>query len=158
MKTDQPKPATGEWTAKYVREMYFDSEDQDDAFDEIASAHNFISGQIRGVERKLAHQADQAASDNADWFDQLCIDLRKLMDMPEEKRPFEVQPILDEVAKRHARMSERKSVHQWLTAQNIPEEENGKRICLLRRLRITLDRLSETEHALAAEREKVGKA
>jgi len=49
-------------------------------------------------------------------------------------------------AKCHARMSERKSVHQWLTAQNIPEEENGKRICLLRRLRITLDRLAETEN------------
>ena len=38
-----------------------------------------------------------------------------------------------------AKLSERKTVHEWLTANGVPSEEMGKPICLLRRLRITLD-------------------
>lgn len=40
-----------------------------------------------------------------------------------------------------AKLSERKTVHQWLNKLAIPVKENGKDICLLRRLRIALDEL-----------------
>jgi hypothetical protein len=45
-----------------------------------------------------------------------------------------------------AKLSERKTVHEWLNDANIPREEFGKPICLLRRLRIAIDRLSESAH------------
>lgn len=38
-------------------------------------------------------------------------------------------------------LSERKTVHEWLTQVGIPSQESGKPICLLRRLSITCDRL-----------------
>jgi hypothetical protein len=54
-----------------------------------------------------------------------------------------------------AKLSERKTVHQWLTALGVPSEEMGKPISLLRRLRITLDqyagmkkRLEEAHEAM----------
>ena len=37
-----------------------------------------------------------------------------------------------------AKISERKTVHQWLNAKGVPREEAGKPICLLRRLAIAL--------------------
>jgi hypothetical protein len=37
------------------------------------------------------------------------------------------------------KLSERKTVHQWLNHEGIPYEENGKPICLLRRISILLD-------------------
>lgn len=42
-----------------------------------------------------------------------------------------------------AKLSERKTVHEWLNDVGIPREEFGKPICLLRRLRIAVDRLYE---------------
>lgn len=42
-----------------------------------------------------------------------------------------------------AKLSERKTVHEWLNANGIPSNELGKPICLLRRLRIALDQLAE---------------
>jgi hypothetical protein len=44
-----------------------------------------------------------------------------------------------ETDKVSAKLSERKTVHEWLNALHIPTEENGKALCLLRRLRITCD-------------------
>lgn len=44
-----------------------------------------------------------------------------------------------------AKLSERKTVHQWLNAAGIPGDEMGKPICLLRRLRITMDRFRELQ-------------
>jgi hypothetical protein len=38
-----------------------------------------------------------------------------------------------------AKLSERMTVHEWLNALDIPREEAGKQLCLLRRLRITCD-------------------
>lgn len=43
------------------------------------------------------------------------------------------------------KISERKTVHQWLNEASIPHEEFGKPICLLRRLRITIDRLTGSD-------------
>jgi hypothetical protein len=43
-----------------------------------------------------------------------------------------------------AKLSERKTVHEWLNDAGVPREEFNKPICLLRRLRIAVDRLSET--------------
>jgi hypothetical protein len=43
-------------------------------------------------------------------------------------------------AQTKAKLSERKTVHEWLTAAGIPSEERGKPLCLLRRLRITVER------------------
>lgn len=40
-----------------------------------------------------------------------------------------------------AKLSERKTVHEWLNRVNIPKEENGEPICLLRRMSIACDRL-----------------
>lgn len=40
-----------------------------------------------------------------------------------------------------AKLSERKTVHEWLNRLAIPVKEDGKDICLLRRLRIALDEL-----------------
>jgi len=40
-----------------------------------------------------------------------------------------------------AKLSERKTVHEWLNDAGIPADEFGKPICLLRRLRIAIDRL-----------------
>lgn len=38
-----------------------------------------------------------------------------------------------------AKLSERKTVHQWLNAKSIPTHETtGKRMCLLRRLAVAL--------------------
>ena len=37
------------------------------------------------------------------------------------------------------KISERKTVHEWLNAQGTPREENGKPLCLLRRLSIALN-------------------
>lgn len=36
------------------------------------------------------------------------------------------------------KLSERKTVHQWLNEKGTPREENGKPVCLLRRLAIAL--------------------
>lgn len=44
-----------------------------------------------------------------------------------------------------AKLSERKTVHEWLNANGVPSEEMGKPICLLRRLRITLDLFAEMQ-------------
>lgn len=41
-----------------------------------------------------------------------------------------------------AKLSERKTVHEWLNAAGIPLAEKGEPICLLRRLRIACDRLT----------------
>jgi hypothetical protein len=38
-----------------------------------------------------------------------------------------------------AKCSERKTVHEWLNAKGIPREENGRALCLLRRLAIALN-------------------
>jgi len=38
-----------------------------------------------------------------------------------------------------AKLSERKTVHEWLNAINVPSEEMGRPVCLLRRLRILVD-------------------
>lgn len=40
-----------------------------------------------------------------------------------------------------ARDSQRKTMHEMLNEANIPATENGKSICLLRRVRIAVDRL-----------------
>lgn len=37
-----------------------------------------------------------------------------------------------------SRLSERKTVHEWLNAKGTPREENGRPLCLLRRLAIAL--------------------
>lgn len=37
-----------------------------------------------------------------------------------------------------AKLSERKTVHQWLNTKGTPSEEDGKPLCLLRRLAIAL--------------------
>jgi len=37
-----------------------------------------------------------------------------------------------------SKLSERKTVHEWLNAKGIPREENGNPLCLLRRLAIAL--------------------
>ena len=42
-----------------------------------------------------------------------------------------------------AKLSERKTVHEWLNDAGIPAEEYGKPICLLRRLRIAIDMLPQ---------------
>lgn len=47
--------------------------------------------------------------------------------------PYEKLPAWAE-----AKLSERKTVHQWLDQKGIPQEENGKPVCLLRRLAIAL--------------------
>lgn len=47
-----------------------------------------------------------------------------------------------------AKLSERKTVHQWLNKLAIPVKENGKDICLLRRIRIALDELFEFKKCL----------
>ncbi len=41
-------------------------------------------------------------------------------------------------AKDKAKLSERKTVHEWLNLKGVPREEMGKPICLLRRLAIAL--------------------
>jgi hypothetical protein len=38
-----------------------------------------------------------------------------------------------------AKLSERKTVHEWLNEKGVPREEFGKPICLLRRLAIALE-------------------
>lgn len=38
-----------------------------------------------------------------------------------------------------AKLSERKTVHEWLNTIKVPSEEMGKPVCLLRRLRILVD-------------------
>lgn len=38
-----------------------------------------------------------------------------------------------------AKLSERKTVHNWLNGKGVPREEFGKPICLLRRLSIALE-------------------
>ena len=38
-----------------------------------------------------------------------------------------------------AKLSERKTVHEWLNSKGVPSEENGRPICLLRRLAIALE-------------------
>lgn len=47
-----------------------------------------------------------------------------------------------------AKLSERKTVHEWLNKAKIPRKESGKPICLLRRLRICLDLLMEQKRQL----------
>ncbi len=106
--------------------------------------------EVQQLREQLA-AAEQSASDNSDWFDALCIELREILGMPKCEAPFEVSPIMDEVrqlSKAQARESERKSVHAWLNDIGIPREENGNRICLLRRLRITLDRFLNQQAAM----------
>lgn len=44
-----------------------------------------------------------------------------------------------------AKLSERKTVHEWLNAAGIPTHEHNKPLCLLRRLRIALDKLAEKQ-------------
>lgn len=51
--------------------------------------------------------------------------------------------IADKLAPMTAKISERKTVHEWLNAKGTPREENGKPICLLRRLAIALEIHSE---------------
>jgi hypothetical protein len=46
-----------------------------------------------------------------------------------------------------AKLSERATVHAWLDSLDIPKEEQGNTICLLRRLRIALDNLGEYKAA-----------
>lgn len=48
-----------------------------------------------------------------------------------------------------AKLSERKTVHEWLTANGVPSKEMGKPICLLRRLRITLDAYAGMKQRIA---------
>ena len=45
----------------------------------------------------------------------------------------------DELVKAQAKLSERKTMHQWLNDVGIPAEEDGKPICLLRRISIAVD-------------------
>jgi hypothetical protein len=47
--------------------------------------------------------------------------------------------LADKLAAASAKLSERKTVHEWLNAKGTPREENGKPLCLLRRLAIALD-------------------
>lgn len=53
-------------------------------------------------------------------------------------------PITD---KQLAQLSERKTIHEWLNSAAIPATENGKPICLLRRLRITVDLFTALSNA-----------
>jgi hypothetical protein len=53
-----------------------------------------------------------------------------------EESSISYESYLSEVAKN--KLSERKTVHQWLNMLNVPSEENGKPLCLLRRLSIAL--------------------
>lgn len=48
-----------------------------------------------------------------------------------------------------AKLSERKTVHEWLNSIGVPREERGKPLCLLRRLRITCDRYARMQDALS---------
>jgi hypothetical protein len=54
----------------------------------------------------------------------------------------------EELAAAKAKLSERKTVHEWLNALDIPTVEEGKPICLLRRLRITCDQLSAAKEKI----------
>lgn len=47
-----------------------------------------------------------------------------------------------------AKLSERKTVHEWLNNSGVPEREDGRPLCLLRRLRIAIDKLDERKEAL----------
>ena len=51
--------------------------------------------------------------------------------------------LLDRIAVMEVKLSERKTVHQWLNGLGIPKEEFEKPICLLRRLRILCDKYME---------------
>jgi len=42
-------------------------------------------------------------------------------------------------AEQLAKLSERKTVHLWLNNAGVPTEEDGKPICLLRRISIAVD-------------------
>lgn len=44
-----------------------------------------------------------------------------------------------QLARMKAKLSERKTVHQWLNTKGTPTHENGKPLCLLRRLAIALN-------------------
>lgn len=46
--------------------------------------------------------------------------------------------LLEGFAAMEAKLSERKTVHEWLNAKGVPKEESGQPICLLRRLSIAL--------------------
>ena len=61
-----------------------------------------------------------------------------------------LQRIQEMLAETDAQLSERKTVHEWLTALNIPGKEAGAEICLLRRLRIACDQLAERDALRAA--------
>jgi hypothetical protein len=57
----------------------------------------------------------------------------------------------DALTEASAKMSERKTVHEWLNAQGIPAEEGGVPLCLLRRLRIALDYITALRDSLRRE-------
>ena len=57
-----------------------------------------------------------------------------------------------------AKLSERKTVHQWLNDLKIPKTESGRKLCLLRRLRITLDRYQRYETCLEVVAKSAAKA
>lgn len=63
---------------------------------------------------------------------------RWIADNPEAQSEL-VKDIADERDAAKAKLSERKTVHQWLNSKGTPQEENGKPLCLLRRLAIALD-------------------
>lgn len=52
-----------------------------------------------------------------------------------------VTTLRDALQEAQTKLSERKTVHEWLNACGIAREENGKPICLLRRLRIACNHL-----------------
>lgn len=50
-----------------------------------------------------------------------------------------VTTLRDALRESMAKLSERKTVHEWLNTKGVPREENGKPLCLLRRLAIALE-------------------
>lgn len=63
----------------------------------------------------------------------------------------ELEAVRKERERDSAKLSERKTVHEWLNALNIPSEEDGKSLCLLRRLRITCDLFAELKSQPSAD-------
>lgn len=76
--------------------------------------------------------------------------LRTLLNGPSD--PVMAVKMRDKIAEKLepmiAKISERKTVHEWLTSQKVPSTEMGKPLCLLRRLRIAMDRYQRYEDAL----------
>ncbi len=63
---------------------------------------------------------------------------RWIADNPEAQSEL-VKDLAEERDAANAKLSERKTVHEWLNAKGTPMEENGRLLCLLRRLAIALD-------------------